>query len=91
MRYKNCWYPIEAEKLAGSPKNFGVANLMREQTKIWLFTAVMAAVAFVGLTLCFFLKYGEYVIVEELTLIIGGVFGVVLIFIFGDKEDDKAQ
>jgi len=64
---------------------------MREQTKIYLFTAVMAAVALVGLTLCFFLKYGEYVLVEELTLIIGAIFGVVLIFIFGDKDDDTKQ
>jgi hypothetical protein len=91
MRYKNCWYPIEVKKLADSPKHFGVANLMREQTKIYLFTAVMAVVAFIGLTLCFFLKYGEYILVEELTLIIGGIFGVVLIFIFGDKDDDKAE
>ena len=77
--------------MADSPKHFGVANLMREQTKIYLFTAVMAAVALVGLTLCFFLKYGEYVLVEELTLIIGAIFGVVLIFIFGDKDDDTKQ
>ena len=77
--------------MADSPKHFGVANLMCEQTKIYLFTAVMAAVALVGLTLCFFLKYGEYVLVEELTLIIGAIFGVVLIFIFGDKDDDTKQ
>jgi hypothetical protein len=77
--------------LADSPKQFGVANLMRAQTKIYLFTAVMAAVALIGLTLCFFLKYGEYILVEELTLIIGAIFGVVLIFIFGDKDDDTTQ
>jgi hypothetical protein len=61
---------------------------MRTQTKICLVTAVMFVVALAGFSVLFFLGY-DYTLVEQLTVIILGVFGVVLIFAVGDKNDEN--